>query len=260
MPTCRKCHQVIFSKLSHRKGKGCDAVDTEKEEQVILPKVNPKTEQQLEQITEMLGTIIDRQKTVEKRLDKMEHPDFKSMPAAPRETTINELETNLAIAIATQVQEGEDQPVCAFGIHYPSDFGQKRVNGTGAGPLTKPTKRCFSAPPALQKIVDEILTSEFGADVLPDPYNSTFQFSIVVPQKYCVMDDYRSGAMKDVRVKVISNYAAEPEVRVWCDRVKKKIFEEHTAAHLPSPFTVPSMRQELVVPAVKENYTVTQVS
>lgn len=260
MATCKKCNQTIPYPTAHRKECGMAGISIK--EPVI------QQEDKLDKITQMLGLITERQQTLEKRLDKIEQPFFVNPPLKPKETVIKTLEANLEIAKSTQETTAVNEtPKCCYGIHYPSDFGQVPsfdINGKPIiGKLSPAKRRCFPATGELRKLIDEILTSDFGADILPDPYSSTFEFTLIVPPQYCTVDDYRNGGLKDRRVKVINNFAAEQEVRSWCGKVKTKLYNEHMAAQLPSPFTVPSMKQtipqEVVAPA-RENYTVTQIS
>ena len=237
---CKKCTQQISHPTAHTRG--CA---------VVLPSPAVGTPEptlsQIDKMVGMMGSVMEKLEGLNSRLENIEHPKLVKAPIDIKKTSLEALESNFNIAKGVHEQEKRalegaqdltsEKVDCKFGIHYPSDWGQKRVNGLGYGELTPPTKRCFPAPVAIRQIVDEILGDEFGADVLPDSYNSTFEFSIIIPPHYCIKEDYRNGNVKDIRPKIIANHAAEQEVKTWCTKVKEKIYKEHVQYQLPSPFT-----------------------
>lgn len=263
MPTCKKCNQEIPYGAAH--AKGCGSVVTSE-----LPVAESPKEDKLDKITNLIGAVIDKQNKLESRLDHIENPTIKNIPhEKPAEVVVKNLESTLQIAKEVTSTGTNENPVCKFGIHFPSDFGQKPqfdlFGKPREGTLSPATRRCFEAPPEIKKIVNDILTPEFGVDILPDPSTATFMLNIIVPAKYCVVDEYRFGQVKDVRSKSINNFNATAEVRAYCLKVREKISKEHLSAQLSSPFTVPSMRDALSAPVLAgantgASYSVKQVN
>lgn len=181
------------------------------------------------------------------RLDKLENPTFKA-PEAPKEEQIaRNLQATVEINREIKHEDMLENPKCAYGIHYPSDFGQNAFFDNQGKPIpgkfTPAKRKCMPATSELRKIIDEILTFEFEVDILPDPMSATFMLNIIIPQKYCIRDEYRFGTLKDIRAKVINNFTASAEVRDYALKVKKKIFEDHQSVQMASPFTVASMKE-----------------
>lgn len=253
MPKCKKCLGEMENKRAH--SGGCVTVP--------LPSVPIKSdfnpEDKFVKITDLLQKMIEKQTEIEKRIFKLEEPAFIEEKSIPKGSVVKMLETNLEIAKTVENHSTPENPICSYGIHFPSDFGQLRLNGGSSGPLTPAKKRCFAATGELRKLVDTILTPDFGADILPDSYNATFEFTLIVPAKYCVIDDYRFGKSIDRRSKIINNYAAEPDVKAWCLKVKEKIYKDHIMAQLPSPFTMSSIKQEIMLGAEQVDYSIKQV-
>ena len=243
--TCEECGKTLKNAIgysghmrSHRKNKTVELVSNPQRanEGIQLPTISS----QLDRVVSILGSLSGR-------LDKLENPGFKGPEPKKEDTIVQNLQTTLEINKEVKQVDVIENPKCAYGLHYPSDFGQKAFfDGQGKaipGKFTPAKTRCMPATPEIRKIIDEVLTHEFDVDILPDPASATFLLNIIVPPKYCIREEFRYGGIKDLRAKVINNFNSSAEVKAYALKVKDRVYKDHMAAQLPSPFTIGSMRE-----------------
>lgn len=92
-------------------------------------------------------------------------------------------------------------------------------------------------PQEYRRIVDEILSPEFGFDTEESTDNMDFKIKIVVPTRFSSLTDQEKAAgMLDTRSKVISRALGENGVREWCMKVRENLNKFYTRSGVTSPF------------------------
>ena len=92
-------------------------------------------------------------------------------------------------------------------------------------------------PPKFRKIVDEVLSSEFGARVVDFEDRTDMQIDIIVPEKYSSLSapDKEKGVI-DIRSRIMPRALGENGVREWCMLVRKNLNRYFTREGVKSPF------------------------
>jgi hypothetical protein len=93
-------------------------------------------------------------------------------------------------------------------------------------------------PENYRKIVDEILTPEFGLDCKEFNDSMDFRIDIIVPDKFnsLTLQEKQNG-IKDIRSKVISRTLGENGVRDWVQKVRENLNKFYASSGVQSPFT-----------------------
>jgi len=99
---------------------------------------------------------------------------------------------------------------------------------------TYPTK---FIPPKFRKIVDEVLSPDFGINVQDFEDRTDFLFEIIVPDKYSsISKDDRTKGIKDVRSRMIARALGENGVREWTKLVRQNLAKFYNQEGVASPF------------------------
>lgn len=92
-------------------------------------------------------------------------------------------------------------------------------------------------PPAYRKIVDGVLSKDFGAEVTDFEDRTDFMFTIVVPDKYSsVSKEDRDRGVQDRRSRMISRALGENGIKEWCQLVRKNLSKYYATEGKASPF------------------------
>ena len=92
-------------------------------------------------------------------------------------------------------------------------------------------------PPKFRKIVDEILSSEFGARIIDFDDRTDFQLDIIVPEQYSSVSRLdREKGVKDIRSRTIPRALGENGVRDWCALIRKNLNRFYQHEGVKSPF------------------------
>lgn len=100
----------------------------------------------------------------------------------------------------------------------------------------------FPIPPDYLDVVDLVLNKNFGVRCNPLPDSPSFDFQIIVPEKYSSMTPAQKEMLHaDVRSKVITYAEGTNGVQLWCDKVletfssdtKFRIVEDRPFAQRP---------------------------
>lgn len=94
-------------------------------------------------------------------------------------------------------------------------------------------------PPKFRKIVDETLSSDFGARVTDFVDRTDFQLDIIVPDEYSsvsVLD--REKGVKDIRSRLIPRALGENGVKEWCMLIRKNLNRFYQREGVKSPFQI----------------------
>ena len=87
-------------------------------------------------------------------------------------------------------------------------------------PITATLENLYPMPSEYREAVDAILNKEFGIAIYPLSDSPSFQFSIIVPDKYSqVSEEYKKMYKADIRAKVIRYSEGLIGVKMWCEMV-----------------------------------------
>ena len=86
--------------------------------------------------------------------------------------------------------------------------------------VEKQTTWTSHVPQDFRDIVDDMLTKEFGIQVVPMPDRPAFQFLLTVPEKYSTISkEHKEMYHADVRSRVIDNGEGPAGVRAYVEKV-----------------------------------------
>lgn len=92
-------------------------------------------------------------------------------------------------------------------------------------------------PPKFRKVVDTILSPEFGARVIDFPDRTDFQLDIFVPDRFSSVPlDERRNGVKDIRTRIITRALGENGVREWCELIRKNLNRFFQKEGITPPF------------------------
>ncbi len=92
-------------------------------------------------------------------------------------------------------------------------------------------------PPKFRKICDEILSAEFGLQIVDFTDRTDFQINITVPEKYSsVTNEDKIKGVKDIRSRMVPRALGENGVREWCTLIRKNLNKFYTKEGVQSPF------------------------
>lgn len=93
-------------------------------------------------------------------------------------------------------------------------------------------------PPKFRKIVDTILSEEFGVRVMDFEDRTEFQVDIVVPDKFSsVSKEDKEKGVEDIRSRIIPRALGENGVREWCELIRRNLNKFYQKEGVQSPFT-----------------------
>lgn len=113
------------------------------------------------------------------------------------------------------------------------------ANSTFTPKLDDETYPQSYVPPKYRKIVDDLLSPDFGIRVNDFDDRTDFQIDIIVPVKYSSLtaDDKKSG-IEDIRTRIVPRAMGENGVREWCTLIRKNLSRFYNKEGLQSPFKV----------------------
>lgn len=93
-------------------------------------------------------------------------------------------------------------------------------------------------PPKFRKIVDEILSKDFGLKIDDFPDRTDMQINIIVPEKYSSLskEDREKGA-QDIRSRIVPRAMGENGVKEWCQLIRTNLSKYYTKEGVQSPFS-----------------------
>ncbi len=150
------------------------------------------------------------------------------------EVKVNELTTNLNTLAGAVNKLVEIQTV------KKEDVGK---TGTGNAKSTKTeekdeTRDDFYMPPRFREIVDNTLSSEFGAKVTDFDDRTDFMLTIIVPQKYSSVPKEEYEKTADIRSRIIPRGLGENGVKEWCQLIRLNLNKYFTREGVQSPFSI----------------------
>ena len=93
-------------------------------------------------------------------------------------------------------------------------------------------------PPKFRKIVDTILSEEFGLRVMDFEDRTDFQIDIIVPDKFSsVSKEDKDRGVQDIRSRIIPRAMGENGVREWCELIRRNLNKFYQKEGVQSPFT-----------------------
>ena len=96
-------------------------------------------------------------------------------------------------------------------------------------------------PPKFRKIVNEVLSPEFGLQIVDFEDRTDFQVNIIVPEKYSsVTKEDRNKGVHDVRSRMVSRALGENGIRDWCKLIRSNLNKFYTREGVASPFIAQS--------------------
>lgn len=96
-------------------------------------------------------------------------------------------------------------------------------------------------PPRFRKIVDEILSTDFGLRVVDFPDRTDMQIDIIVPDKFSsVSEQDKEKGIKDIRSRIMTRSLGENGVKEWCMLVRKNLNRYYQREGVQSPFIAQS--------------------
>lgn len=92
-------------------------------------------------------------------------------------------------------------------------------------------------PPKFRKIVDDILSPEFGIQIVDFTDRTDFQLNIIIPDKYSsVIKEDKDKGVKDIRSRMIPRALGENGVKDWCTLIRRNLNKFYTKEGVQSPF------------------------
>lgn len=92
-------------------------------------------------------------------------------------------------------------------------------------------------PRNYRKIVDEVLSPEFGIKIDDFPDRTDFQLNIIVPERYSsVTAEDRVKGVQDIRSRMIPRALGENGVREWCMLIRNNLNRHFSKQGVGSPF------------------------
>ena len=140
----------------------------------------------------------------------------KEKPVDPRYATKEDLDRiNNSLEKLTGLLEKKAEP--AFAIKEPEQKAPE-YEKTPDEPDKSPV------PPKWRAIVDEVLGTDFGVNIVYPDQGSGFLFKIIVPlNKSNATKDYLELYKTDIRTKAVSYQDGIEGVKQFCERVKKNL-------------------------------------
>lgn len=93
-------------------------------------------------------------------------------------------------------------------------------------------------PPKFRKIVNEVLSPEFGLQIVDFDDRTDFQVNIIVPEKYSsVTKEDRDKGVDDIRSRMIPRALGENGIKDWCKLIRQNLNKFYTREGVASPFT-----------------------
>ena len=124
--------------------------------------------------------------------------------------------TKLVHEIKASLDELKAQPVKA-----------RELNIAAPAPEPVPEEPSVPVPLEYRNIVDSVLNSNFGIQIMPHSDRPSFTFAVVVPEEYSNMSGpYKEMYKIDLRPKVISYADGINGVRAWCELVYNNLNPE----------------------------------
>lgn len=92
-------------------------------------------------------------------------------------------------------------------------------------------------PAKFRKIVDDILSPEFGIKIDNFDDRTDFQVNIIVPSKYSSLaKEEKEAGVQDIRSRMIPRALGENGVRDWCTMIRKNLAKYYQKEGVGSPF------------------------
>lgn len=105
-------------------------------------------------------------------------------------------------------------------IDLPVQTISPKESVVSAIPVTETLESLYPMPSEYREAVNTILNKEFGIAIYPLSDSPSFQFSIIVPDKYSqVSEEYKKMYKADIRAKVIRYSEGLIGVKMWCEMV-----------------------------------------
>jgi len=93
-------------------------------------------------------------------------------------------------------------------------------------------------PKNYRKIVDDLLSDEFGIKITDFDDRTDFQFAIIVPEKYSsVTPEDKAKGVEDIRSRMIPRSLGENGVKEWCKLIRQNLNKHYSEEGMQSPFT-----------------------
>jgi hypothetical protein len=92
-------------------------------------------------------------------------------------------------------------------------------------------------PPKFKKIVHEVLSPEFGLQIVDFEDRTDFQVNIIVPEKYSsITAEDKEKGVKDIRSRMIPRALGENGIRDWCKLIRQNLNKYYSREGVQSPF------------------------
>ena len=92
-------------------------------------------------------------------------------------------------------------------------------------------------PPKFRKIVDTILSEEFGLRVFDFEDRTDFQIDVTVPERFSsVSKEDKEKGVQDIRTRIIPRALGENGVREWCELIRRNLNKFYQKEGVQSPF------------------------
>jgi len=93
-------------------------------------------------------------------------------------------------------------------------------------------------PSKFRRIVDAILSKEFGLTIVDFDDRTDFQVNIIVPEKYSsVAKEDRDKGILDVRSRIIPRSLGENGIKEWCKLIRLNLNRYYSKEGVQSPFS-----------------------
>ena len=92
-------------------------------------------------------------------------------------------------------------------------------------------------PREYRKLVDEILSPEFGAQIDDQNFGLDFEIKVIVPDAFSSLTPKeKEQGIKDIRSRIIPRALGENGVRDWCNLIRNNLNKYFTQTGKASPF------------------------
>lgn len=112
---------------------------------------------------------------------------------------------------------------------------------TSPTPTITPYKSESYVPSEFRRIVDEVLSPEFGLEVQDFVDRTEFQVTIIVPERFNTLTpDQKKLTKRDERVKIIPRALGANGVRDYANLVRQNLNKFFATNGIPAPFANPN--------------------
>lgn len=139
----------------------------------------------------------------------------------------------LATALTKMI---ENTPQAVGKEEMTKPVGNSVVNRPENEDETRPTSY---VPAAFRRVVNEVLSEDFGIRVTDFEDSTDFMVDIIVPEKYSSLTDRdKKMGVEDIRSRIIPRALGENGVRNWCIKIRDNLSKYYGAAGVQSPFSI----------------------